>query len=155
MGLTNVPGQGEDTEVFQWMLWDHSWWLKSRTFYPWTRENAGYTFTAGQWEQCFSLGYHVLRSDQGLLFKCHLLVTDSSPLEQSGAQQSSLLYSETSPRISLVLEAFQSSVVPQRGLSWSRGQACHLPKWPFGDCLLGCVSVTKAQDGKCPWFCCE
>ena len=46
-------------------------------------------------------------------------------------------------------------VVPQRALSWSRGQACHLPKWSFGDCLLGCVSVTKGQDGKCPWFCCE
>ena len=46
-------------------------------------------------------------------------------------------------------------VVPQRALSWSRGQACHLPKWSFGDCLLGCVSVTKAQDGKCPRFCCE
>lgn len=89
----------------------------------------------------------VLRSDQGLLLKCHLLVTDSSPLEQSGAQQSSLLCSETSPGWAWFWRHSSPLAVPQRALSWSRGQACHLPRWPFGNCLLGCILVTKAQDG--------
>lgn len=76
-------------------------------------------------------------------------------IEQSGAQQSSLLCSETSPGWAWFGRHSSPLVVPQRALSWSRGQACHLPKWPFGNCLLGCVLVTEAQDGKSPWFCCE
>lgn len=50
------------------------------TFNSGAWKHAGYTFTDGWWEECFSLRYQGLRFDRDLLLMCHLLVTDMSHL---------------------------------------------------------------------------
>lgn len=82
-----------------------------------------YTFTDGWWEQCFSLGYQVLRFDGGLLLKCHLLVTGMSqpawsvgrPTDFSFAQQD---FTRTDPYFGsiLILSEVLREHSPEAGL---------------------------------------